>query len=1024
MLIVMSIGSIQAQTLNISGIVTDGNSEPIIGASVTVKGTTIGANTGINGDYDIVAPDGATLVFSFVGFGIKEEPVNGRGRIDVKLAAGDQTIDDVVVVGYGTQLQKKLSTSISKISSKDINQLPVTNPGDALTGLAAGVQVQSGSGSTPGAMQVIRIRGAGSLGASNAPLYVVDGYPLPNAEQFNQISVSDIESIEILKDAAAAAIYGSRAANGVVLVTTKRGKAGKASFNVNVYTGIQQVTKKIDVMNKDEYLQFAYDIRRMDNSKLPDIYDSPELLPDVDWQDVIFRTAPMSEVQISATGGAENVQYAVSGSYISQDGTVVGTDYQAGTFRANLDADLYPSLKVGVNFAPSFSHTRYMRTQGSYANNTYYQPIYLALFTPPIVPVHKENGDYGLMSEMPYSQYGFPDPAVTNPLSVLELFEDNANAVNLLSNAYLQWEPLKGLVIRTQGGTNIGTIIRSEYNPSTLSAPAYPSANLSTPQIGAVVSRERSYRAIDWVWENTATYTTHFESGHNLSAMLLYSMQKFQSNTIESSAYQSYTNDLVHNPTASTSQIGALGYGLNSFMSYAARVNYDYLDKYILSAAIRTDASSRFGANQRYATFPSVSVAWRIAEEGFMKNQDIFSELKLRGSYGETGNANIGDFTWMSSIGTQNYSLNNQRVSGTYQTGFMNSELTWEKSRQVDIGLETSFLKDRIYLTFDYYNKITQGMLFSKELPAVVGYASTFQTNLGEVRNQGFEIALTTHNLTGDFTWSTDFNISFNRSEVLDLGGRESLNGSTGSPLGNWYNVYQVEVGQPLGNIYGYITEGVYKNEEELNNGPTPWPGSRVGSWRVKDANGDGIVNSDDRTLLGNGLPDYLLGMTNRLTYKNFDLSIILQAVVGNSIVNGAYIHSQLLLPNFSNTKDVSNNYFVPWDPERDVKYAKPGNLPGYYPATNMPDLAVEDGSFLRARNITLGYSLPTSIARQMHLQSARVYLSVQNAFTITKYSLYNPEPSAYGESVYQPGSDWATYPANRTFLLGINLSF
>lgn len=1003
----------------VTGTVTNVNEQPIMGVTVYVKGTSNGTTTGINGAYSLNVQENATLVFSYIGYVAQEIKVTNQTVVSVRLQEDLQSLDEAVVIGYGEHSKKKLSTAITKVSSKDINHLPVTNPGDALTGLAAGVQIQSGSGSYPGATQIIRIRGAGSLGASNEPLYVVDGYPLPNAEHFSRVNVSDIESIEILKDAASAAIYGSRAASGVIIVTTKRGKAEKMHFNVSAYTGLQEVTKKIPVMNKAEYLQYAYDARDAINTRLPDIYDTPELLPDTDWQDEIFRVAPMSEIQINAEGGTEKTQFAISGNYLTQEGTLVGTNYQIGSFRVNIDSRLYPSLKIGVNFAPSFTHQRIPNT------GNYYTPIYSALFMPPVVPARKENGDYGLYSEMPYNQYGFVDTGITQPLSVLELYQCHGNNFHLFSNAFLQWEPLKGLAIRTQGGATVVTGVETRYSPSTLSSSSYPAANLSTPELGAVGSSERSYRTVDWVWENTATYTFSFQSQHHLTAMLLYSMQKCQFIQISTRGTpNTYTSDLVHNSTASTAQLGGLGFGLNSFMSYAARVNYDFREKYILSAAIRTDASSRFGSDRRFAAFPSVSAAWRITQESFMENQSLFSELKIRGSYGETGNAGIGDFTWMSGIGTQNYSFNSQRVVGTVQWGFMNPELTWEKNRQADIGLEASFLKDRIYLTVDLYRKITQGMLFSKELPSIVGYASSFQTNIGKIRNEGLEAAVTTYNFTGrNFRWRTDFNISFNVSKVLDLGGRQSLNASGGIPTGNWPNVYRVEAGQPLGNMYGFIIDGVYKHQEDLDKGPV-WPGSAPGSYIVRNTNGDDKVDEQDRTLLGNGFPDYVFGMTNVISYRNFELSIILQGVQGNSILNGALVHSELLLPNFNATKSLVNNYYMPDNPGRDVKYAKLGGGSGFNPAFNLPSYAVHDGSFLRIRNVTLSYTIPEQVSKKIFLQSARIYLSAQNLFTFTDYPYYNPEPSAYGSSVYQPGSDQATYPANRTFLVGINIGF
>jgi TonB-linked SusC/RagA family outer membrane protein len=1006
----------------IKGKVSDEKGEGLPGVNIVQKGTQRGTTTDVEGNFEMEISDpSAVLVLSFVGYLSQEIAVESKTFINAVLKVDSKALDEVVVVGYGEQSKKKLSTSISKVSGKDINGLPVANAGDALAGLAAGVQVQSASGGTPGAGPLIRIRGVGSLGASNDPLYVVDGYPLPDASQFARINVSDIQSIEILKDAASASIYGSRAANGVVIVTTKRGREEKMTFNVNAYTGVQNVYKKMKVMNKDQYLKYAKDARKAQNLNYPDVFDSPAELADTDWQDEIFRSAPMSELQLSARGGSKNIQFSVSGSYVTQKGTMIGTDYQLGTLRANLDAQISNSLKIGVDFAPSF--TRQSRQPAPGMNGpSAYVPVYAALLMPPVVPVRLPNGDYGQNNVLPFTQYGFAETGIHNPLAVLELYENKVNNFGLLNNAFLKWEPVKGLSFRTQAGISIGTAQSSEYVPSTLGYTGAPFANISTPRLEGISSSVSNGRNIDWVWENTLNYARTFGTAHNFSAMLLYSMQKYSASTTSTRGRTgTFTNDLIRNPTAATDQIGSLTYGLNSFMSYAARLNYDYKDKYLLSASVRTDASSRFGPDNRYGVFQSYSAGWRISQEPFMANQRLFSELKLRASYGETGNANIGDFTWMSGVTSSNYSLNNTRVPGVYQNGYLNRELTWEKNRQVDIGLEASFLKDRIYVSVDYYNKLTNGMLFAKELPAIVGYASTFQTNIGKLRNRGVEVDINSRNTTGAVQWNTNFNISFNRSKVLDLGGRQSLNTSPGT--GGWPNVYRIEVGQSLGNMYGFIIDGVFKNPDELASS-AKWPGSGVGDYKIRDVNGDGEINESDRTLLGNGLPDFIYGMTNTLAYKSFDLSVILQGVLGSNVINGASRHTELWAGRFNTIAEMADNYFDPANPERDVKYARVGNRSGFSTAGQLHSYAVFNGSFLRVRNLTLGYTIPSQVSRKLLLQSARLYLTAQNLFTFSDYPGFNPEPSQYGTSVYQPGSDQGTYPANKSFMIGINIGF
>lgn len=1005
----------------VAGRVTDASGQPLEGVTVFVKGTQRGTATNADGRFQIEASKGDVLIFRIVGFKEQSVVVGDNGVPVVALESSHSDLDEVVVVGYGTSSKRKLTTAIAKVSGADLSRQPVTNPGDALAGLAAGVQVQSAGGSMPGDAPTIRIRGIGSMGASNDPLYVVDGYPLPNAAQFQRINVADIASIEVLKDAASAAIYGSRAANGVVIVTTKRGKAGKTSFNVNAYTGMQRVSRTMKMMNKSEYLQYAKDATTAQNKQYPDVFNTPDQLADTDWQDVIFRTAPMSDIQVSARGGNEKVRFSISGNYTNQKGIMIGTDYKMGTVNANIDADLSSKLKVGASFAPSFT-TRNVKPAPGMSGPASYMPVYAAMLMPPVVPVRLPNGDYGQNNVLPFTQYGFSEPGIHNPLAVLELYENKQQYTGLLSNAFLQWEPLKGLQLRSQGGVTAGATTYTEYTPSTLAYGSAAFANLSNPLLTGIASQVANNRVNGWLWENTLNYSKTLQSGHTFGGMLLYSMQRYSGNsTTTRGKAGTFVNDQVHNPAAATEQIGTLSYELNSFLSYAARINYDYKNKYLLSASIRTDASSRFGPENRYGVFQSYSAAWRITEEDFMKGQQLFDELKLRASYGETGNANIGDFTWMSGIDYTNYSLGDQRVPGVYQTGYMNKELTWEKNKQLGIGLEAAFLNERIYLTVDVYNKETDGMLFSKDLPGVIGYASSFQTNIGKLRNRGYEIELNTRNMKGAFTWNTNFNIAYNRSEVMSLGGRKSLNAFDG--IGGWPNAYRVEVGKPLGNFYGFIIDGVIKNADELAK-IAKWPGSGVGDYKIRDVNGDGVINEGDRTLLGNGFPDYVYGITNNFSYKNFDLSVLFQGTLGNGIINGAARHSQLWIGKFNAVKEMANNYYRPDQPDRDVKYARVGPRAGFSTAGQLSSYAVHSGSFLRLRNVTLGYNLPDALAKRFTLQSARLYLTAQNLFTFTKYPGFNPEPSQYGASVYQPGADQGSYPLAKSMMVGINIGF
>lgn len=1005
----------------VSGRVTDEKGEALPGVNVVVKGTQRGIISDQNGYFNIDIPDENTvLVFSFVGYLSQEVVVGNRSSLEVSLLVDEKNLEEIVVIGYGAQSKRKLSTSISKVSSSEINHLPVALPGNALAGLAAGVQVQSGSGDIPGTAPTIRIRGIGSLGASNQPLYVIDGYP-SGANEFSRINLSDIESIEILKDAASAAIYGSRAANGVIMVTTKRGQQGKVTFNLNTYTGLQSVAKKIEVMNKSEYLQYVKDARGASNLQYPDIYNNPSELPETDWLDEIFTTAPMSKIELSARGGNDKTRFSLSSSYLKQDGTMLGTDFQLFTLRGNLDAKVTEKFSIGANFAPSYSFTNSKptpRSPGSWS----YSPIYAAMLIPPVVAVRLPNGDYGQNNVLPHTQYGFSEVGVYNPVSVLELYKDQTDQFSIQNNLFIEWALLKNLTFRSQGGALITTSTAETYIPSTLANTVAPYANITNPLLNGIAASATSSRTFDWIWENHLTYQPQLGVNHNLTAMALYSMQKTSGFTTGTSGRTgSFTNDLVQNPTASADQVGRVSYGASSFLSYALRVNYDFRDKYLLSASVRRDGSSRFGPNNRFGFFQSYSAGWRLIEEEFMKQQHLFTDLKIRVSYGETGNASIGDFTWVSGMVASHYSFGDQRLPGSAPSGFLNRDLTWEKSKQTDIGLDAAFLRDRLSVTVDFYQKNTHGMLFSKELPGIVGYATSFQTNIGEIRNRGVEVDLGVRNTDGALKWTTNFNISYNKTKVLDLGGRESLNALPGTP--GWENVYRIRVGEELGNFYGFVIDGVIKNQEQLSANPQ-WPGSGVGDYQIRDVNQDGAINESDRTLLGNGFPKLNYGLTNSLTYGDFDLSFIIQGVGQNHIINGASRHTELWAGRFNAVKEMANNYFDPANPDREVKYARVGPRSGFGTASNLHSYAVYNGAFLRVRNVTLGYTLPGSLVKKLSLSAAKLYVTAQNLLTFTKYPGFNPEPSQYGETVYQPGSDQATYPVNRSVMLGLNLSF
>lgn len=1015
-------------------VVTADNGEGLPGVNVSIKGTNRGTTTDADGNYQLSVPEGdsVTLVFSFVGYTVQEVVLGNRPEVNVTLQVSANSLNEVVVVGYGEQSRKTLTTSIAKVQGSDLALQPVGTPGEALAALAAGVQVQSGRGGYPGEAPIIRIRGVGSLGASNTPLFVVDGYPLQNPNNFNLINPSDIESIEVLKDAASAAIYGSRAANGVVIVTTKRGKAGKTRFDVSVYHGLQSVSKKLDLMNRDEYIAYAKKGAAAWGRNYPSSFDNPSSLPDTDWQDAIFRTAPISEYQINATGGSENIRYLISGGYFNQEGTLVGTIYKRYTLRFNLDANLSRKLRVGVSLAPSYS-LQYRQPAGGQYNGTgdtglprgVPSPIHSALLMPPVVPVRYADGRYGQPNaDISTSENGFIAQNLYNPLGVLEQLINRWNNFRLLGNGFLEWEPVKNLKLKASLGSTVDFEDQYFYIPPTLASDANPNPQLAllSGRVPAF-SQEGNNLGIDWLWENTISYNRSFGQ-HNLAVVGLYSLQKFRSKfTLAFGRDGTYNTTLLPNPFASPDLVGGLGYDLNAFLSMGGRVNYDYKRKYLLSAAVRWDASSRFGPNQRFATFPSFSGGWRASEEPFWGPlKSLVNEFKIRASYGETGNANIGSFTWLSGIGGSNYSFGGARQFGAAQFGWTNYDLTWEKNRQTDLGLELALLNDKVTFGVDYYNRLTTGMLFNKELPGLVGTAASFRTNIGKLQNRGLELNLGTNATFGALRWSMDINLTGNRTKVLDLGGRESLN-PAGAVFG-WNNVYRIKVGEPLGQMYGYIVEGVFKSQAELDASPKWVNGNVVGDWKIRDVNGDGKVDENDMTVIGNGFPTFFYGMTHRFNWRGFDLSVIVQGVQGGNIANGNLRHPLNGTGNYNMPAFLIDNNYDPAFADRNPEYYRYFPTTGVTSTNNLTNKALYDASFFRVRNLTLGYMLPTKLLQPVRLQSARVYMTGQNLYTASTYFGLNPETSLNGDTVYQPGLDQGTYPANRIWTVGVNVGF
>jgi TonB-linked SusC/RagA family outer membrane protein len=1013
------------------------SNDPLPGVTVLIKGTQRGTSTDSEGRYEIQIPDGpnTVLVFSYVGYDRREMPVGNLSTLNVTLGASPNALSEVVVVGYGEQSRKLLSTSVARVEGRDLATQRVSTPGEALAGLAAGVQVQQNVGQ-PGSAPIIRIRGISTLG-NNTPLFVVDGYPLLSANQFNLINPSDIESIEVLKDAASAAIYGSRASNGVVIVTTRKGQAGKTRFDVNLNAGSQEVAKYVDVMNAAEFKRFVTAAAPTWGRTVPTALTDAANTTDTDWQRVIFRPAAFQDLQVSASGGTEKGRFLISGGYLNQQGTLVGTSFERYTLRANYESKLTNKLRVGVNFAPSYGR-QYRQPAGGPVNSSSiigdgsFLPratigiVHAALLMPPVIPVKYDNGIYAQPSTAPAGSWGAGTLAPTafspqNPLAPLELNTHRLTDYRVLAQSFLEYSPLPALRLRSNVGASLEVQDLFDYYHYNwgLGGPA------NTAVTGQPWAGEGTNRDVDLLWENTATYTRSF-GNHNLTAVAFYSLQRNTSKFLRSYGRDNSYNQLsLQNPFGATDVMGDLGVSENAWYSLGGRVNYDYNGKYLLGASLRQDGSSRFGPARRSAYFPAASVAWRIGQEAFLKNNAILSDLKIRASYGVTGNANIGSFAWAAgSVRANQYTFNNNRVAGVTYGGLTNADLTWERATQVDIGLDAELLRSRVFLTLDWYSKVNRDFLFNADVAGSYGTATSFLTNAGRIQNEGIELQLGTNLDLGQVRWRANLNLSRITNRVQDLNGQPQL--PPRESVFGWNNVFRIRNNEPLGQIWSYQKVGIFRTQADLDNNPQ-WNGAggnRLGDYIIRDNNGDGKITVDDMAIVGNAFPDLIFGFSSNLDYKGFDLSLLLNGTSGNKVINSTKRFLYQGFGNYNQTQDFADNWFDPANPTRDVAFGRLGTNVAVNPINNQMDNTIEDGSFLRVRNVTLGYTLPRTLLDRLKMQSVRVYFSGQNLLTFTKYSGYNPEVSLNFDNQFAPGVDQGTYPISRIYTAGLNLSF
>ncbi len=990
--------------VTVQGVVVDPGGEPIPGVSVTLAtNSSVGTRTNDQGRFSLKTPENATLVFSYLGYRKHEVPIGDQRELKIMLTEDAAALDEVVVVGYGSQSRRDVTGAVSTVNQAAIKDLPVTSVDQKLSGQMAGVQVNQASG-TPGGGMVIRVRGAGSIGAGDDPLYVVDGFPINNSYDKTQNPLStlnpdDIESISVLKDAASSAIYGSRGANGVILITTKKGKSGQSTVDFNIYGGIQQIpeSRKLDMMTAEEYGTWRLEHRQdlaafngvpFDEASVPELYRNPSALgAGVNWMNELSRSAPMQNYNVTVTNGTDKTRIMASAGYFNQQGVVRNTGFERYSVRMNLETNLSEKLTLGFNLAPSYTTRKLADSEGHFSSAILTQ----ALLTTPVAQVRLADGSLNPMITSPDA---FEN---SNPLNVLENTKRRSTNVRALFNSYLNWQILEGLTAKTSFNVDWQDTKFDFFQPSYVGA-------FRNPPPQPANGRFDSNVVLNWLNENTLNYNKSWGE-HRLDALAGFTVQR-ERGVLNSIIGSEYPNDVVQTINAATVVTSDGDVQEWQLLSYLARVNYAFKDKYLLSATVRRDGSSRFGQQNRWGTFPSGSIGWRLSDEGFFPKPALLDELKLRASYGIAGNNAIGNYTAIPLIAQSNYAFGNNLANGVNLNSLANQQLGWESSRQMDIGVDASLFKGRLTVAAEYYTRNTQQMLQTIDIPISSGFSQAI-TNLGNVRNRGFEFSVNSVNTTGSLKWETDFNISFNRNKVLDIGSMARI--ITG--VANGTNVTMV--GQPMGMFYGYLFDGLFMSEAELEQYPHV-SGQVVGTVRYRDIDGNGVINANDQTIIGNPHPDFIFGMTNRFRYKEFDLSVLVNGSYGAQILDQYKQFTTNLDGVFNVEREVMDRYRSPENPGA-------GILPTTVSNTNLardfrPSHWVKDASYLSLRNVTLGYNFKPAFSR-----SVRLYFSAQNVLFITPYKGGNPEVSFSGSNSLAPGVNFTAYPVPATYTLGLN---
>lgn len=988
-LVMTCVQSAFSQSKTVSGNVKDESGMALPGVSVIIEGTTSGTSTDVDGNYVLnnVAPTDQ-LRYAYVGMLDQVVTVGDQTIINVTLEESLQSLSEVVVVGYGKQSRAAVTGAVSTVNSQEIATLPVTNAESALQGRAPGLTVINSG--VPGSSPLVLIRGLGTFG-NNDPLYVIDGVIVGN---LSGISPSDIESVSILKDASTTAIYGAQGSNGVVLVTTKQGHSGKSRIDFNAYTGVQANTKRYDVMNTVQYLKHAANLGVFPNRPLS-MYEN-----NVNYQDEIFQTGIIQDYSLSYSGGNERSTQRFSAEYLKQEGIIINTGFERYSFRANSSVNL-GRLTVGENMSIAFGKQNPELDAGG-------RPLLVhAIKAAPYLPVHNPNNLGGFQG--PSSPGDGQD--AENPVRVQSLPTSINKTLGIIGNIYAGLEIMEGLDFRSQVGLDYYTLGESTFTPS------FNDDNTGSgthKQDYASYSRNsRVAHAITFT--NSLTYDITFADNHNIEILALAEKYESESSGFNGAARNDITDEIIQFGSDNIS-IGSNSSQTNR-MGYLGRINYNYAYKYIASVSIRRDASSRFGPNSRWGTFPSASLGWNISEEDFLKNSDI-SNLKIRGSYGLVGNDKIDDYLYSATLTTGfEYPIGGGNGAGVTANGGSNPDLKWEETAMLNVGLDLGFFNNKITANVEYYRNKSNDLLIELPTPTSDGsHAGTRTANVGSVETKGFELALGFNDNEGDFKWSADLNLGTSKNKVLDLGGLAFFEG--GAMKDGKGNISRTVVGEPLFHFYGLVSDGIYQDQEEVNAVFTANPNQTVvqpGDVRYKDLHPDGTINSEDRTIIADPYPDFTYGLNLSANYRNFDLNVYITGIQGIDLYNTNKYDLEAGANRLFNGSPVLLDSWTASNPSQ----TQP-RLPGAPQNHNVSDRYVEDGSFARLKNLSLGYTLPQSLLSN-YLSKARVYVSTQNLVTITNYSGLDPEIAGRNQEF---GIDRGNYPQPKSFLVGLQVTF